>query len=229
MTIDQARWRKAVARWHRRFAVIVSLWLVFLAGSGIVINHAHDWGLDRKPLSAALQRWVYGIETTGEQYCETAQTRKLDCSGVFARLILPAGTLLLNEVSLLLLDESGQLIEKLGVNQLGLDRLQAGYIEGSRVYLRDEQKTIITDTELMGRQLLDPQAAAALNGRDWQVRTNHAGNISWERLVLDLHAARFLGPLAKSFNDLMAALILVLALSGLWLYRLKIRSNGNSD
>ena len=45
-------------------------------------------------------------------------------------------------------------------------------------------------------------------------------NISWERLLLDLHAARFLGPLAGLFSDLMALLIVVLAVTGYWTYRL---------
>jgi len=228
MTIDQAQWRKAVARWHRFFAVLVSLWLVVLAASGVLINHAHDWGLDRSPLSAPLQRWVYGIESSGQDFCKKAVTTGVDCTAVFARLPLPMGALLLSEVSLFLLDDSGQLVEKLGVNNLGLSRLQAGFREGSRIYLRDEQKTVFTDTELIEKEVLDAQAVEALNGRDWQVRARASEAITWERFLLDLHAARFLGPLAKSLNDLMAGLILILAFSGIWLYRLKRKSNGRT-
>jgi len=228
MTIDQAQWRKAVARWHRFFAVLVSLWLVVLAASGVLINHAHDWGLDRSPLSAPLQRWVYGIENNGEDFCKTAVGTGVDCTGVFARLPLPMGALLLSEVSLFLLDDSGQLVEKLGVNNLGLGRLQAGFREGPRIYLRDEQKTVFTDAELIDREVLDSQAAEALNDRDWQVRAGTTEAITWERFLLDLHAARFLGSFAKSLNDLMAVLILVLAISGIWLYRLKNKSNGKT-
>lgn len=214
-----------MARWHRRFAVLISIWLVILAGSGVLINHAHDWGLDQDPLSAPLQRWVYGINQQGEEFCNTTAGTGIDCAGVFARLPLPMGALLLSEASLFLLDDSGQLIEKLGVNNLGLGRLQAGLSEGSRIYLRDDQKTVFTDTELMEREVLDAGAAEALNSRDWQVRAGTSAAITWERFLLDLHAARFLGPLAKPLNDLMAGLILLLAFSGLWLYRLKRKSS----
>jgi uncharacterized iron-regulated membrane protein len=138
------------------------------------------------------------------------------------------GALLLSEVSIFLLDDSGQLVEKLGVNNLGLGRLQAGFREGSRIYLRDEQKIVFTDAELVGREVLDSKAVEALNNRNWQIRSEATETITWERFLLDLHAARFLGPLAKSLNDLMAALILVLALSGIWLYRLKRKSNGKT-
>jgi hypothetical protein len=229
MTIDKARRRQAVARWHRGFAVFISLWLMVLALSGVLVNHAHDWGLDRRPLTASLQRLVYGFETDGEDFCSTVVGPGMDCVEVFARLPLPMGELLLGEDSLFLLDHSGQLVEKLASGHLGLGDLQAGFRDGSRVYLRDAQQTVLTDAELMNQVVLDSQAVEALNDRDWQVRGETTEAITWERFLLDMHAARFLGPLAKVFNDLMAGLILILAVSGSWLYRLKRKANGNGQ
>jgi hypothetical protein len=194
-----------------------------------LVNHAHDWGLDRKPLAHSLQRLVYGFESNGEDFCGTVVSPEIDCAGVFARLALPVGALLLAKDSLFLIDQSGQLVEKLASSHLGLGNLQAGFRDGSRVYLRDAQKTVLTDAELMNQVVLDSQAAEALNGRDWQARGETTEAITWERFLLDLHAARFLGPLAKAFNDLMAGLILILAVSGAWLYRLKRKANGNGN
>ena len=137
------------------------------------------------------------------------------------------GSLLLGARDLFLLDDAGQLIEKLSVSQFGLSSLQAGLRVGSEIYLRDTHKTIQINLDLMDSSSLDTEAIAALMGHDWQVAEGTQNAITWERFLLDLHAARFLGPLAKVFNDLMAALILVLALSGIWLYRIKPGSNGN--
>ena len=229
MTVDLAQRRRAVARWHRRFAVFIALWLVVLAASGLLINHANDWGLDRSPLPASLQRWVYGLESNNEDFCSAAPVAGMDCSGVFARLPLPSGALLLDKNSLFLLDVSGQLVEKLAASQLGLGHLQGGFSEGSRIYLRDEQTTVMTDSELMSHTILDSQDAKALDGRDWHLHDQASEAIHWERFLLDLHAARFLGPLAKAFNDLLAVLILVLAISGVWLYRLKRKANGSGQ
>lgn len=228
MTIDQAARRKAIARWHRRLAVFIAVWLVVLAVSGFLINHAHDFGLDRRALPAPLQQLAYGIDRRGDDLCVTVSSETVDCTGVFARLQLPAGLLLLKPDSLLLLDSSGQLLEKLITGNLGLGTLQAGFREGSRIYLRDARKTVMTDSDLMDTVVLDTQAAEALNGADWQTQGPLTDSISWERLLLDLHAARFLGPFAKWFNDLMAVLILVLAVSGVRLYRLKRKTNGNA-
>jgi len=229
MTVNQARRRKALARWHRRLALIVALWLAVLAVSGVLINHANDWGLDHKPLPAPMQQWLYGIESDSEDFCKTAVSLGSDCKHIFARMPLLAGDLLLSENSLFLLDDTGQLIEKLGIGQLGLERLQGAFREGPRIYLRDRHITVLTDTDLLDREILDSELAAALDNRNWLLAGESPNLVSWERLLLDLHAARFLGPLAIVFSDLMAALIILLLLSGLWLYSVKSKANENGS
>ena len=111
----------------------------------------------------------------------------------------------------------------MSATQFGLNGLQGGLRQGSRVYLRDGRQTVRTDPELLDWEVVGADSAAELAGGDWQEREATAASISWERLLLDLHAARFMDPAAKYFNDLLAALILVLALSGGWLYRTKRR------
>lgn len=225
MTIDKAMRRKAIARWHRRFAIFISIWLILLAFSGLLINHANDWGLDSRPLAKPLQKWVYGVEMQGADLCEPLTREGIACEQLFARLQLPVGVLLLGVRDLFLLDDSGQLVEKMNVRQFGLASLQAALREGSRIYLRDSNTVVLTSPDLLQGQVLDNATAAELDGKNWQLAESGAGPISWERFILDIHAARFLGPVATVFNDLMAALILILAISGLWLYRAKGRKN----
>jgi hypothetical protein len=223
VTVDQAQRLKALARWHRRMALVVCAWLVVLAISGLLINHAHDWGLDRSPLAESLQRLVYGIDTETGEFCGRAVTPGPDCTDVFAALAVPGGELLLGGGALFLLDGQGRLVEKVSAGQLGLGQIEAGLFDAPGVYLRDSQRVVWTDPGLLDWRLLDPAEATALAGRDWQVRDNAGVKISWERFLLDLHAARFLGPLAQVFTDLMGGLVLLLALSGLWLWWLKGR------
>lgn len=227
MTIDQARRLTLLARWHRRVALAVCAWLLVLAGSGLVINHAHGWGLDRSSLAFTLQRVFYGIEREGEDFCSGAHIPEPDCVGVFASLSLPSGRLLLGGDALFLIDEHGGLLERLAAANFGLAGLEAGMLEGPDVYLRDTRQVVRTDPELLDWQVLDGAAAAALEGSEWQVRGEARAAISWERFLLDLHAARFLGPLASVFTDLMAVLTMLLALSGLWLWWLR-RAPGRS-
>lgn len=227
MTIDKARRMQMIARWHRRFAVFIAIWILVLAVSGVLINHANDWGLDSSPLPASLQASIYGIEAEGEDHCAETVLEDADCAAVFARLQLSAGDLLLSEYNLYLLDGAGRLVEKLAASQLGLDTFDAGLRQDARIYLRDSRTTVATDMELLESEVLGPEASAELSGQDWLVRGERKNGITWERLLLDLHAARFLGPLATAFSDLMALLILILAVSGSWLYRLRRNANGN--
>lgn len=217
MTVDQARRRKALVRWHRRAAIVVLAWLVLLAVSGVLINHAHDWGLDKTALPALLQKGVYGVETRGGHYCSSHPELGEACSGIFARLTLPEGALLLAEHSVFLLDSAGNLVEQLAVAQLGLSGLQGGLSWQGRIYLRDREIMVSAGPDLLDFVELKSGDVAAIGKQGWATRAD-GDAISWERLLLDVHAARFLGPLSKLFNDLAAALILFLAVTGFWLY-----------
>jgi len=218
VTIDQARWLRVLARWHRRIALVVCIWLVVLAASGLLINHAHDWGLDRSSPGPTLQRLLYGVESDGEEFCNDAASLGPECAEVFAQLPLPAGELLVGRKTLFLIDTQGDLVEKLAAAQLGLGDVEAAVASDSSVYLRDAKQTVKVDEELLDWQVVDAAAIAHLQARDWRVGASSGETISWERFLLDLHAARFIGPLAKGFTDLMGGLILLLALSGLWLW-----------
>lgn len=223
MTIDQARRLQLLARWHRRIALIVVAWVAALALSGVLVNHANDWGLDRRPLAASLQKLFYGIEPGIQDYCLSEVLPAADCRKIFARLALPEGELLLGSDALYLIGPDGALIEKIGVSHLGLGELQAVLAEGPSVYLRDSARVVQTDAALLDWRVLEPAAVARLERQPWQLNGGVAEEISWERLLLDLHAGRFLGPLARGFTDLMAGLILLLAASGFWIWWLKRR------
>jgi hypothetical protein len=226
MTIDMVRRKQITARWHRRMALFVSLWLVVLAASGMAINHAHGLGLDRRPLPDNLQSLVYGIKAKPAPFCDSAAILGTDCASVFAQLPLPAGRLLVSGRDLFLLSAEGQLLEKLSVSLFGLDSLNAVLARDAHIYLRDASRTVRTDEEFLQWDVLSPEAAGSLTADPWQVRANSPDTVSWERLLLDLHAARFLGPFAQWFNDLVAVLILLLALSGMRMFRLRRNGQG---
>ena len=170
MTIDQARRLQWLSRWHRRLALLVALWLAFLAGSGILVNHAHDWGLDRAPLAATLQHWVYGIEGDGVDYCGTLPDAGSECQSIFTALDLPVGQLLLGEHSLFLADDSGQLIEKITVPQTGLRTIEAGLVRGEAVFLRGGGMTVLTGPDLIEFRALESYESDELAGAAWQAR-----------------------------------------------------------
>ena len=226
MTRDQARRLQGARRWHRRLALLVALWLAVLAFTGSAINHAHDWGLDRAALPAALQRALYGVEASAPDPCAGLDPAPEACARAFARLDAGDGSILLTPHAAVLLAPDGQPVESLPAGQLGLARIDAGLAAGGSVYLSGEERVVVADAELLEIRDAAPSEAAGLPGAAWQRASAGAASISWERLLLDLHAARFLGPAARWFTDLAAAAILLLAISGAWLYRQRARNPG---
>jgi hypothetical protein len=230
MTLGQAKRRQWIARWHRRIALIVCLWLVLLAVTGVLINHANDWGLDSRSLPAGLQSWWYGIEPDSAQQVDCASTdlTASDCREIFAGLAVQGGRVLVSLQRLYLMDEEGDLVEAVSAAALGLAKLQAVRSDADRIWLSDGDRTVASDSGLMQPELLTAQQASAVPDNGWHQAGMPDDFISWERFFLDLHAARFLGPLAKAFNDLAAVLLLLLAISGVWLYFRKRAGNGAS-
>ena len=227
MTLDRARRMQSVARWHRRLALLIMVWLVHLAATGFLVNHAQSWGLDRAPLAESLQWWVYGIEPEREAHCDGVAAAGIDCSRVFSRFALSAGSLLISPNSLWLLDDDGGLLEQLPAAMTGLVKIESGLLDDESIYLAGEGRVVETGPDLLEFETLTPQQVEALPGTGWQSAKSTDVIISWERFLLDLHAARFLGPAAKVFNDLMAFLILALAVSGVALSWLKRKANEN--
>lgn len=221
MTIDEARRRQAFARWHRRLALAVFAWLAALAATGILINHAHDWGLDNKPLPGWLTERVYGVTAVDGSQCPPGIPSPSWCAAVFARLDLPSGELLLTPDAALLVGQEGELIESLSAAQVGLSRVEAAYLDERSVYLKGGGHAVSSDLDLITWEPLAAGKQREMADARWRERGDDPDVITWERLLLDLHAARFLGPMTALFTDLMAGLILFLAGSGIWLWWLK--------
>ena len=218
MTVEQVKWLRFVARWHRRLALFVMLWLAALAVTGLLVNHANDWALDSAPLYPPVQRLVYGTVSAGENFCDGFPAAGADCRAIFARLEIAGGAVLLATHSLILVDDAGEPVERLPVGQAGLDTLKAAFASGDALYLSDGTQTVVTGPDLLDFTAVDTDR---LDGAEWIRPGASVDEITWERFLLDLHAARFLGPLAKAFNDLMAITILLLAVSGFWMHRIK--------
>lgn len=221
MTVDQARRLQSVARWHRRLALLVLLWLALLAASGIFINHANDWGLDRKALWQPLQELIYGIDVPDRDECDGIELPAEQCAEVFARIEMPGGVLLLERQAVYLVDQGGAVLERLAVSQLGLVTLEAGKAAGGLVYLQGREQVIVTDPELLESRRPSASELESARAYPWRKPDDVNVVITWERFFLDLHAARFFGPFSRVFNDLMAGLILLLAVSGFWLHKTK--------
>ncbi|MCG7921079.1 MAG: PepSY domain-containing protein [Candidatus Thiodiazotropha lotti] len=230
--------RLFMLRWHRRIGFILSLFVILIAITGIVINHANRFGLDTRPITSPWILSWYGVEFVGEiKGYATAESwisafqGKLYwdsesvgfCAEPLKGAEMVAGIwFVLCDTSLTLLSSDGELIEI--VDDVVPDNTRA--LSG----VHDDWLVIVTETGMQTLHSdtleLKPDTVTNTTARiatplpaSLQADLNFKSHsITIERLLLDLHSGRILQMPGALFNDLVALAMILLALSGSWLW-----------
>ncbi|WP_461522025.1 PepSY domain-containing protein [Porticoccus sp.] len=236
-------------KWHRRIGLGITVMVLFLAGTGLLLNHSPALDLAKKDLrSNWLLDW-YGLKNTaptgiqlngqwlshpGGQNLFLNDKPVADCQPpLLGAAQLATMLLALCQDGLVMLTADGELIEKLSRLQ-GLpedaDRLQV--VEGN-VLLGSPWQTYTIDLDTLeltgqpfqeeGWSTLGPVPSALsiqLTSRE------DLPGISLETLILDLHSGRFFGTAGVLFVDLIGILLCVLAITGLCAWNSRRKLNG---
>ena len=233
-------------RWHRRIGLSVMLMVVFLAITGILLNHSPGIGLSKTTIKSSwLMNW-YGFETTsftGYQVTpvETTETPQwlshpgghdlflntepvANCESPLMGASATSTMLLaLCKDELVILTHQGELIEKLNVLS-GLPANTSGLqVIGEEVFILADTKPILVNLDTLATQpsktsINEWSKASPLPQElvDNLKQRAELPGISMETLILDLHSGRFFGTAGVLFVDLIGLLICILALTGLW-------------
>lgn len=234
-------------RWHRRMGAAVGLFVLWLALSGIALNHSADWGLDHKPIDAPWLIRLYGLRAVIPDTGFHAADHWL--VGTDARTVIDGhplaaalpGALGLSAVNgllfaadasrLIVLDARGQLVDTLQASDLPISAIRRIGQGDGVVVIADAQ-----DHRFASRDGLDWKAYsadavwAASEPLPAPVRAQAARyfrpELPLERILLDAHSGRILGPYGPLLVDAVGAVFMLLALSGIWIYlRRRLRSN----
>jgi len=237
--------RLFLLRWHRRVGVAVSLLLIWLALSGIALNHSFDWGLDQTTGPQILQSVYRGdsIEFTsykaGDMWVSHngastlyVQGRELGyCGTPFAGAVLFAAELIAAcGDTLLLITPAAELIEAIDIGY-DLEAAPTGIgINTSGLWLKSDDGAYAVDLNSLTFTL----STEAVNAVDWAVPGRHGDTIhaalekasfgkgvSLTQMLLDLHSGRFFGKLGTAGMDMVAVLLILLASSGVWVWTTK--------
>jgi hypothetical protein len=226
-------------RWHARIGLTAVAFFLFLAATGVILNHATALGLDARYMHAGwLARW-YGIGDelpshafrSGRHDLIAANGRwMLDGRVSGEKLPQPVGLVALPDMivvatsdSLALYGQDGALIDRLERSALPAVPVQAVGTGERLIVLRTAFGTF------QSRDALSWQPAQR-DGVTWSApadlspteRERYAAllepGISVERILLDLHSGRFAGRYGPLAMDLVALFLGVLSLSGAWLF-----------
>ncbi|MEP4148608.1 MAG: PepSY domain-containing protein [Halioglobus sp.] len=247
--------RLHLLRWHRRLGVAVSLLLIWLALSGIALNHSSDWGLDQTAGPDMLQSVYRGdtIEFTSYQAGDTwishngastlyVQGRELGyCSKPFVGAVLFEGELVAAcGETLLLFTPAAELIESIDI-AYDLENMPTAIgTNRAGVWLRGEEDIYLADFDDLTFSLASAAGETILwslpgrHGEQTQALLEEASfgsGVSWTQMLLDLHSGRFFGKLGTLGMDLVAVVLILLATSGVWVWSTKpgrFRRNKNA-
>ncbi|MEH6616890.1 MAG: PepSY-associated TM helix domain-containing protein [Porticoccus sp.] len=243
-------------RWHRRIGLSVVIMVIFLAITGLLLNHSPSLSLSKQTLQYQwLMDW-YGFESDNAQPVEhhgfNMNEKWLSHSGhnelflngepvancrppLLGAAQFQSLLLALCQDALVIITPEGELVEKL--DQLsglpnGSTALQ---VVNQKILINADNQTVSFDIDTLEIKSAPPlqkgwSTSSPLPTQLAEQLDNSADRpgISLETLILDLHSGRFFGNAGVLFVDLVGLLICLLALTGLWAWysHNKLRKSG---
>ena len=233
--------------WHRRLGLAAVAILILLAVSGVLLNHSHGLGLDRRYVQWGWLLDWYGIHAPAEPRGVALGAHWLseldgriyfdgrELSSARGRLngAVVVGYTFVAAVgdNIWLLTPDGIIVEQLGTAQGVPGGLRAlGVDHGGRLVAQAAQGLYTTDSELLRWRPIGPRTVIWARTTEVPpalsvelIRQYRGRGLSVERFLADLHGGRLLGDIGVWLVDLTAIACLGLALSGLWLWARRAR------
>ncbi len=233
--------RLALRTWHRRLGLFSAFVVILLCVTGLLLNHTDALRLDERYLAHDGLRALYGLPSLDVAHFELPEGRWLSVSsgkrvyldaepvlrcdaGFTGYALVPEGLLIGCAQRVAMLSRDGRLLDEL-TSSFGLPVPLSHFSEcdstpcfrvGAQSYTLDTLTFEFhpTDTSPVS---ISPGKAPTRLADQVRVAANGQG-VHWERLLLDVHAGRFLGPLGPWILDLFALSFLALTLTGFWLW-----------
>jgi len=233
--------------WHRRVGIVAALLVLVLSLTGLALNHTDRLGLDDRYVSWGWLLDWYGIEAPVDAVSFPAGDVRVTLLGdrlYLDRQILPGhfstlpGAIAADGLlavaadnSVLIFNMDGQIVDRLGAESGVPGIIDAvGADESGRILLRSGQAlygagvdTLAWDELVVGEGTIrwaasEPVDASLLG----DLRRDFRGRIMpVERVLLDIHSGRIAGTPGTLLMDAAAVLLLVLALTGSWLWLMR--------
>lgn len=235
---------KQLRPWHRRLGMFCALFIMLMAITGVVINHSNHLSIDSAPVQQAWLLDYYGITPANKLVIYQTQPLSLASSDnliwvqhqlaveadspIKGMITLGKMILAVDSNHLYMVSRDGELMEKQDAS-MGLPRgIEAIGFDG-QVWLKTHDEYFMADDDLIEwtksmpfapipwSQALDTQAAQAESDTiSLLARSSH---LTWERVILDIHSGRFFGSLGPWFMDLVALSLIIMAISGIYLWQ----------
>ncbi|MBT8047129.1 MAG: hypothetical protein HKN57_09205 [Xanthomonadales bacterium] len=235
------RWLRTVHRW---LGIASALFVLLLSGTGIALNHSHDWRLDQRfvqwpflldayginaaPLQASFADGGHRMSLLGERLFYDGRLVAESVMQLRGFLSLDGLHLVATAQGIVLLTPEGELVERLDltsvlpeeIDQLGEWRGRAVISSGREAYLGDAEVTRFErwgDAQEEGIRWSVASVPAEQEIALLQEQFRGRG-LTVERLVADLHSGRIVQSAGPLLMDLIAVFLIILSVTGLMLW-----------
>jgi hypothetical protein len=219
--------------------VIAALFVLWLAISGIALNHSADMGLDHMPVSAPWLMRIYGLHAITPDRGFRSATHWMigtDSRTVMDGRPLPnvipqllglvaANDLLFaaNASSIVVLDTRGQLVDTLRGSDLPLSSIRRlGQGDGLVVVADPEDRRFASQDGLSwmpySGKVIWAASEALPKAISVAATPYFRPRLPLERILLDAHSGRIIGPYGPLLVDAVGVVFMLIALSGIWIY-----------
>jgi len=236
----KARLIRHLREWHRRLGILAAFFLIFLSLSGIALNHTNWLTLAHQPIKTGWLLNYYGINPPKDiRFYHSGKLRLTDnLVWLEERLLLESETpvvslakfqqywIVLTSSQLSMYNIEGELLDQLDSNS-GLPSDISGLsISKNSILLKSSMGTYQSDKNLIAwtqvQMIKEPEwflpehaSQQQINEATLQFKSQF---LNWERIILDAHSGRILGDFGVLLMDLVALILILLSVSGLYIW-----------
>lgn len=237
--------RAFLLRWHRRVGLMAMAFIVVVSITGIALNHTKGLGLE----STVHQPWLlalYGIDPPSVALVALDDARIVhdgvdrlyreeqlvaQCGDFFAGAIHWAQGWIAACGDALWVFEGDRLVERIGrehglpgtVEAVGLQQGDIRLLIDAEAWALDLQSLVFSPLPNTGPDLAWSPVRIIPHGSAGTPAVPLGSTLSLEQVILDLHSGRLFGQLTVLLMDLSGIAMLLLGLSGLWVWGSRLR------
>lgn len=232
----RSRWA-LLYKFHRYTGLIIAVVVIFVAITGILLNHTDDLKLDKQFVkSTAILDW-YGIEgpnpayaysIAGQWVTQADRQIYLNTKPILKIKEPLVGAAMNDEFivaafpnALIMLSTEGEVIEQ--INKSPIENIASG--QNERIYIKSQDQVYFSDDGLLTWETSDQQnvnwatPASLPTSLKQNLRKDARHRVlPYERVMLDIHSGRFFGRFGVYVIDFTGLLLILLTISGCWIW-----------
>jgi len=236
----KARLIRHLREWHRRLGILAAFFLIFLSLSGIALNHTNWLTLAHQPIKTAWLLDYYGINPPKDiRFYHKGELRLTDnLIWLEEKLLLESETpvvslakfqqywIVLTSSQLSMYNLEGEMLDQLDSNSGLPSDINGLSISKNSILLKSSTGYYQSDENLIAwrqvQMIKEPQWLLPEHGSQQQVNNAiiqfKSQFLNWERIILDAHSGRILGDFGVLLMDLVALILILLSVSGLYIW-----------